>query len=1005
MSTYTSTALEENEDIQESQEAYECTGCKRSFKTKRGLKQHQRSCTVMSTQEDQSHDIETQNLNVTSNVVFQWGEVDGKDFIESVEKIYEKIVYWKKNLFLLPSGKAGKTFIDHIVKLLNSWVEGTALQDIAFKAVMIMPSLLLQKPSKNSKAKEHLNNLERRMELWEKGYLMELLHEGETIQKYLKDPQSKREIGVISKKFAALMKKGNVNAAINLLSENMKNGILPLNNETLKQLKLKHPQPKKADKTILLPDTPERIHPVRFELIDADLIKKAATKTRGGSGPSGMDADGWRRILLSKYFGESSSDLCKTLANVAKKLSTEDKSLSLEAFLACRLIPLDKNPGLRPIGVGEVLRRIIGKVIVSVVRNDIISSVGSLQVCAGHEAGCEAAIHAMHTIFEEENTEAVLLVDAANAFNSVNREAFLHNIFVICPAIAIYVKNCYMIPSRMFVIGGFEISSSEGTTQGDPTVMAIYAIAVIPLVLMIIEIVTSTPGNTSKMVAYADDFTAGGTVKDLQHWWKTLCELGPKFGYYPEATKSWLIVKENNYEHAKAAFKSTKIKITSTGQRHLGAVIGSTTYKEDYMNEKINKWIKEIQLLSEIGKIEPQCALSCFTSGYKHKLNYCMRTIPNVAKLLKRLDDVITKEFLPAITGGIKCSSNERKLLSLPPKLGGLGIPIFSEIADFEYSNSRLITETLTMKVIYQERRYEEDPSIKDVKNKITKMRQQRQFEILHKVRNELTEQQLRLNDLNQENGASIWISSLPLEDEGYVITKQLFWDLIRIRYGWELLRLPETCVCGSKFNLQHALSCKKGGFVTIRHNQIRNITAKLLNEICSDVQLEPQLQKLSGEQFEARTANKSEEARLDISARGFWCSGQKALFDVRVFNPMAMRYRQMNLSKCYSINENEKKRQYNERVLQVEHATFTPLVMSSCGGFGRECARFYSKLAEEISEKRQQPYSVVCSWIKRKIVFSLIKSIGLCLRGSRSINNHVSIESDPVVSEVLSKI
>ena len=90
---------------------------------------------------------------------------------------------------------------------------------------------------------------------------------------------------------------------------------------------------------------------------------------------------------------------------------------------------------------------------------------------------------------------------------------------------------------------------------------------------------------------------------------------------------------------------------------------------------------------------------------------------------------------------------------------------------------------------------------------------------------------------------------------------------------------------------------------------------------------------------------------------------------------------------------------------MQVEHATFTPLVMSSCGGFGRECARFYSKLAEDISEKRQQPYSVICSWIKRKIVFSLMKSIGLCLRGSRSINNHVSIESDPVISEVLSKI
>ena len=142
-------------------------------------------------------------------------------------------------------------------------------------------------------------------------------------------------------------------------------------------------------------------------------------KTRVGSGPSGLDADGWKRILLSNNFGKPPSDLCQTLAKVTKKLCTEELPTSLEGFLACRLIPLNKNPGLRPIGVGKVIRRIIRKVFVSVVCNGIISSVGSLQVCASHERGCEAAIHTMHTIFEDEITEAKLLVDAANTFNSV----------------------------------------------------------------------------------------------------------------------------------------------------------------------------------------------------------------------------------------------------------------------------------------------------------------------------------------------------------------------------------------------------------------------------------------------------------------------------------------------------------------------------------------------------------------------------------------------------------
>ena len=88
-----------------------------------------------------------------------------------------------------------------------------------------------------------------------------------------------------------------------------------------------------------------------------------------------------------------------------------------QAFVACRLIPLDKNPGLRPIGFGEILRRITGKVIVSVLKKEVASSAGALQVCAGQEAGSEATIQAMEKIFKEKSTEAVLLIDAENACN------------------------------------------------------------------------------------------------------------------------------------------------------------------------------------------------------------------------------------------------------------------------------------------------------------------------------------------------------------------------------------------------------------------------------------------------------------------------------------------------------------------------------------------------------------------------------------------------------------
>ena len=93
---------------------------------------------------------------------------------------------------------------------------------------------------------------------------------------------------------------------------------------------------------------------------------------------------------------------------------------TIEAFLASRLIFLGKNARLRPVGIGEVLRRIAGKVIVLVLKEDVIKCTGMLQVRAGQEVSIEAAFYSMNIIYEDENTGAILLADASNAFNSLN---------------------------------------------------------------------------------------------------------------------------------------------------------------------------------------------------------------------------------------------------------------------------------------------------------------------------------------------------------------------------------------------------------------------------------------------------------------------------------------------------------------------------------------------------------------------------------------------------------
>eukprot|EP00795_Rhopilema_esculentum_P006619 gene6619-biopygen8122 len=271
-----------------------------------------------------------------------------------------------------------------------------------------------------------------------------------------------------------------------LLDANNASGLLSLSDKVIDELKMKNPPSAPADPSTLMAGEIPFIDPVMFENIDETIITKAALHTKGAAGPSGMNANGWRRILVSKSFGKTGEELKTALAKFTRILCTRDINKgSIEAFVSCRLVPLDKNPGARPIGIGEVLRRIIGKSIIRVIKPDILESGGSLQLCTGLPSGCEAAVHAMKDIFEEEETDGLLLVDASNAFNSLNREALLHNIKYICPPMAQYVNHCYGKPSRLFITGGKEIPSAEGTTQGDPFAMPVYAIGVMPLLSLI----------------------------------------------------------------------------------------------------------------------------------------------------------------------------------------------------------------------------------------------------------------------------------------------------------------------------------------------------------------------------------------------------------------------------------------------------------------------------------------------------------------------------------------
>ena len=127
-------------------------------------------------------------------------------------------------------------------------------------------------------------------------------------------------------------------------------------------------------------------------------------------------------------------------------------------------------------------------------------------------------------------------------------------------------------------------------------------------------------------------------------------------------------------------------------------------------------------------------------------------------------------------------------------------------------------------------------------------------------------------------------------------------------------MNLPQTSVCGKSFSVEHAFSCLCGEFPSILHNEVCNLIASLLSEVCCDVGVEPALLPLDHEPLRYATANREDGARLDDVARDFWGRNrQRAFFDVRVFNPFARSYSRSLLPRCYQIHEQKKCRVYDE--------------------------------------------------------------------------------------------
>ena len=532
--------------------------------------------------------------------------------------------------------------------------------------------------------------------------------------------------------------------------------------------------------------------------------------------------------------------------------------------------------------------------------------------------------------------------------------------------------------------------------------MAIYALGTLPLI-------THAEAAGATQTWFADDACAANKLVNLRKWWSILTEVGPRYGYFVNPPKTWLVVKEEVHEAALVLFENTGVQITTEGRPLLGAPLGTENFTDEFIRRATAEWEGEIDRLANIAKVHPQAAYSAYTHGHSNKWIYLSRVAEECAKHFGTLEVALRTKLFPAICGR-QISDTDRDLLALPCRLGGLGLYNPTAVAKQFFQAATNVTEPLINLIIPGGTAFSQNSFAEALtdQHKATRINKQIWTTRMHERAKSLKESipadsttalSMRWSD---QPGASTWLTALPFTSHGFDLTRREFYDALCLRYGWTPQNLPTSCACGQRFGLEHALSCKRGGFVAMRHDEVRDLFSGLLSETCSNVVTEPELQPLEGTILRARGANRQDGARLDIKAGGFWGRSRYEVtyFDVRVFNPYAASYRSMSPQHVFGSHDNEKRRLYEERIRQVEGGCFTPLVFSCSGAAGKTSDVFLKRLASLLSDKRNINYGETMGWLRCRLAFALLRASILCLRGARGKPRSTAVDPSVALAE-----
>jgi hypothetical protein len=610
-----------------------------------------------------------------------------------------------------------------------------------------------------------------------------------------------------------------------------------------------------------------------------------------------------------------------------------------------------------------------------------------------------------HSRYQPNTGYGCALFDARNGFNELNRYQMLWAAGHLWPQARRFVFNIHRHdiicivrtePKKAMEI----IHCSEGISQGGVLGMSLYGIATLPLARSMREAIPD-----ALQPWFADDSSAVGTAEQAAQCLLHLQQEGPRYGYFPEASKCIYVCKAEDEPTAREVFERHGLKILySRGERYLGGFVGSGPKKEEWINEKVAKWVTDVKIMAQVAVNHPQAAYIGFVKCKQAEWQYLQRVVADIAHLFEPLEEAIRTYLLPALLGmqPNDLCPDERQILSHSVKTGGLGIQNPLDTAPRVHQVSLAATKHLTESLVDAQTSFDLQTHTRTARAASQEAhRGQIEDETIALTRRGRNNVSLKRRDKrNCSNGA--WLTVIPTTSNGTVLGRDE-WDSVRLRYNKAPQGMQSHCDgCNSVMTVEHAMTCKKGGLVTARHNILRDQWHNLLANATtpSKCTREPRIymrerrpRQVPNQEMPnppalpPQTTNTTEE-RGDISCHAFWAKQRDTIFDVRITDSDAPAHRTVEVPKLLARQEKEKKNKYLQSCLEMRK-DFTPLVYTVDGVAGREARSAEKRLAALLADKWKRSYSQMVYYVKVRIQLSLVRTTSLLIRGSRNHQGH----------------